>query len=122
MGAMLIIGMGPRKAGEGKTSPAPSNKEKSAMKEGMVKLPVSMFELPEGEENAMPEAGDSVELEGTVDSIKDGVAYVRINEAMSEESKNESGEESEMESEKPEMSEEDRMMEMARKSDEENYS
>jgi hypothetical protein len=116
MGAMLIIGMGPRKAGEGKTSPASSTKEKSAMKEGMVKLPVSMFELPEGEENAAPEAGDSVELEGVVEKVENGVAFVRINEAMSEESN-----EAESENESPEMSEEDRMMEMAKKSDEEEY-
>jgi hypothetical protein len=115
MGAMLIIGMGPRKAGEDKTSPAPSNKEKSAMKEGMVKLPVSMFELPEGEENAMPEAGDSVELEGVVEKVENGVAFVRVNEAMSEESNEAESEEA------PEVSEEDRMMEMAKKSDEEEY-
>ena len=86
------------------------------MKEGMVKLPVSMFELPEGEENAMPEAGDSVELEGVVEKVENGVAFVRVNEAMSEESN-----EAESENEKPEMSEEDRMMEMAKKSDEEEY-
>jgi len=115
MGAMLIIGMGPRKAGEGKTSPAPSKKEKSAMKEGMVKLPVSMFELPEGEENAAPEAGDSVELEGVVEKVENGVAFVRVNEAISEESNEAESEEA------PEMSEEDRMMEMAKKSDEEEY-
>lgn len=115
MGAMLIIGMGPRKAGEDKTSPAPSKKEKSAMKEGMVKLPVSMFELPEGEENAAPEAGDSVELEGVVEKVENGVAFVRVNEAMSEESGEAESEEA------PEMSEEDRMMEMAKKSDEEEY-
>ena len=115
MGAMLIIGMGPRKAGEDKTSPASSTKEKSAMKEGMVKLPVSMFELPEGEENAAPEAGDSVELEGVVEKVENGVAFVRVNEAMSEESNEAESEEA------PEMSEEDRMMEMAKKSDEEEY-
>jgi len=86
------------------------------MKEGMVKLPVSMFELPEGEENAAPEAGDSVELEGVVEKVENGVAFVRINEAMSEESN-----EAESENEAPEMSEEDRMMEMAKKSDEEEY-
>jgi len=86
------------------------------MKEGMVKLPVSMFELPEGEENAAPEAGDSVELEGVVEKVENGVAFVRVNEAMSEESG-----EAESENEAPEMSEEDRMMEMAKKSDEEEY-
>jgi hypothetical protein len=112
MGAMLIIGMGPRKAGEGKTSHAPSTKEKS-MKSGMVKLPVSMFELGEGEENAAPEAGDMVELEGTVESIENGVAMVRVNNAMAEESESEEN--------KPEMSEEDQMMKMAEESDKENY-
>lgn len=86
------------------------------MKEGMVKLPVSMFELPEGEESAAPEAGDSVELEGVVEKVENGVAFVRVNEAMSEESN-----EAESENESPEMSEEDRMMEMAKKSDEEEY-
>lgn len=84
------------------------------MKEGMVKLPVSMFELPEGEENAAPEVGDSVELEGVVEQVKDGVAFVRVNEAMSEPA--------EKESEAPQMSEEDQMMELAKKSDEESYS
>jgi len=112
MGAMLIIGMGPRKAGEGKTSPAPSTKEKS-MKEGMVKLPVSMFELGEGEENASPEVGDMVELEGKVESIDGDMAIVSVSNAMSEEP--------EAESEQPEMAEEDRMMKMAEESDKENY-
>jgi hypothetical protein len=52
-----------------------------------------------------------------VEKIENGIAFVRVNEAMSE-SENESESE-----EAPEMSEEDRMMEMARKSDEEeNYS
>lgn len=87
------------------------------MKEGMVKLPVSMFELPEGEENAVPEAGDSVELEGVVEKVENGVAFVRVNEAMSE-----SENESESEDNKSEMSEEDRMMKMAEESDKESYS
>ena len=110
---MLIIGMGPRKAGEGKTSPAPSTKEKS-MKEGMVKLPLSMFELGEGEENANPEVGDMVELEGKVERIDGDMAIVSVSNAMSEEPEAE-------ESNKPEMSEEDRMMKMAEESDKENY-
>ena len=111
---MLIIGMGPRKAGEGKTSPAPSTKEKS-MKEGMVKLPLSMFELGDGEENANPEVGDMVELEGKVERIDGDMAIVSVSNAMSEEPESE-------ESNKPEMSEEDRMMKMAEESDKENYS
>lgn len=83
------------------------------MKSGMVKLPVSMFELGEGEENASPEVGDMVELEGTVESIENGVALVRVNNAMAEESESEEN--------KPEMSEEDQMMKMAEESDKENY-
>jgi len=113
MGTMLVIGMGPRKAGEDKTSPAASTKEKS-MKEGLVKLPISMFELGEGEENATPEAGDMVELEGVVEKIDGGVAMVRVNNAMAEASEEESA--------VPEESEEDRMMKMAEESDKENYS
>lgn len=83
------------------------------MKSGMVKLPISMFELGEGEENAAPEAGDMVELEGTVESIENGIAMVRVNNAMAEESESEEN--------KPEMSEEDQMMKMAEESDKENY-
>jgi len=113
MGTMLVIGMGPRKAGEDKTSPASSTKEKS-MKEGLVKLPISMFELGEGEQNATPEAGDMVELEGVVEKIEGGVAMVRVNNAMAEASEEESA--------VPEESEEDRMMKMAEESDKENYS
>jgi hypothetical protein len=111
---MLIIGLGPLTAGEGKTSPAPSTKEKS-MKEGMVKLPLSMFELGDGEENANPEVGDMVELEGKVERIDGDMAIVSVSNAMSEEPEAE-------ESNKPEMSEEDRMMKMAEESDKENYS
>jgi hypothetical protein len=96
-----------------KTSPAPSTKEKS-MKEGMVKLPLSMFELGEGEENANPEVGDMVELEGKVERIDGDMAIVSVSNAMAEESESE-------ESNKPEMSEEDRMMKMAEESDKENY-
>ena len=110
---MLIIGMGPRKAGEDKASPAPSTKEKS-MKQGMVKLPLSMFELGEGEENATPEVGDMVELEGKVEQVDGDMAIVSVSNAMSEEPETE-------ESNKPEMSEEDRMMKMAEESDKENY-
>lgn len=84
------------------------------MKEGLVKLPISMFELGEGEGNATPEAGDMVELEGVVEKIEGGVAMVRVNNAMAEAS--------EEESEAPEDSEEDRMMKMAEESDKENYS
>lgn len=85
------------------------------MKEGLVKLPISMFELGEGDDNAAsPEAGDMVELEGVVEKIEGDVAMVRVNNAMAEEAQEESAE--------PEMSEEDRMMKMAEESDKENYS
>jgi hypothetical protein len=83
------------------------------MKEGMVKLPLSMFELGEGEENASPEVGDMVELEGKVESIDGDMAVVSVSNAMTEEP--------EAESEQPEMAEEDRMMKMAEESDKENY-
>jgi hypothetical protein len=85
------------------------------MKEGMVKLPLSMFELGEGEENATPEVGDMVELEGKVESVDGDMAIVSVSNAMSEEPEAE-------ESNEPEMSEEDRMMKMAEESDKENYS
>ena len=68
----------------------------------------------EGEENATPEAGDMVELEGVVEKIEGGVAMVRVNNAMAESSEEESA--------APEESEEDRMMKMAEESDKENYS
>ncbi len=85
------------------------------MKEGLVKLPISMFELGEGDDSvASPEAGDMVELEGVVEKIEGDVAMVRVNNAMAEEAQEESAE--------PEMSEEDRMMKMAEESDKENYS
>lgn len=115
MGAMLIIGMGPRNAGEDKTSPASSTKEKKVMKEGLVKVPIALFELGEGEDNASPEAGDMVELEGVVEKVEGEMAMVRVNNAMTDEDANE-------ESAQPEESEEDRMMKMAAESDEENYS
>lgn len=114
MGAMLIIGMGPRNAGEDKTSPASSSEEKT-MSEGMLKIPLSVFELGEGEDNATPESGDMVELEGTVEKIEGDVAMVRVKYAMIDENPGEKGT-------APKMSEEDRMMDMAKKSDEESYS
>jgi hypothetical protein len=85
------------------------------MKEGMVKLPLSMFEISEGEENSTPEVGDMVELEGKVERIDGEMAIVSVSNAMAEESESE-------ESNEPEMSEEDRMMKMAEESDKENYS
>jgi hypothetical protein len=114
MGTMLVIGMGPRKAGEGKTSPA-SSKEKSMPKEGLVRLPLSMLEMDGGEgEMTAPEAGDSVELSGTVEKVDGDVVHVRVNDAMVE---NESEE-----PEEPMMSEEDKMRKLAESADEESYS
>jgi hypothetical protein len=56
-----------------------------------------------------------VELEGKVERIDGDMAIVSVSNAMAEESDSE-------ESNKPEMSEEDRMMKMAEESDKENYS
>jgi hypothetical protein len=116
MGAMLVIGMGPRKAGEGKTSPA-SSSEKSMPKEGLVRLPMSMLEMDGGEgEMTPPEAGDSVELTGTVEKVDGDTVFVRINDAMAEaEPMAEVEEESEI-------SEEDKMRKLAEEADEESYS
>ena len=115
----LVIAMGPRKAGEDKTSPAPSNSMEKPMK-GMVMLPLSKFEVNDGGEDVAPEVGDSVELSGTIHMIKNGIAHVNVEHAMTE---NESPDKAEDKAEgEDSMSEEEKMMEMARKSDEENYS
>jgi hypothetical protein len=119
----LVIAMGPRKAGEGQTSPASSSSEKpmnKMLKSGMVMLPVSKFEMNDGSENVSPEVGDSVELSGTIDMIENGVAHVNVEHAMSEsESKDKSEDMAEGENS---MSEEEKMMKMAEESDKENYS
>ena len=119
----LVIAMGPRKAGEDKTSPASSSSEKpmnKMMKSGMVMLPVSKFEMNDGSENVSPEVGDSVELSGTIDMIENGVAHVNVEHAMSEsESKDKSEDMAEGENS---MSEEEKMMKMAEESDKKNYS
>jgi hypothetical protein len=123
MGTMLVIGMGPRKAGEDKTSPASSSSEKpmeKMTKSGMVMLPVSKFEMNDGSENVSPEVGDSVELSGTIDMIENGVAHVNVEHAMSEsESKDKSEDMAEGENS---MSEEEKMMKLAEESDKKNYS
>ena len=124
MGAMLVIGMGPRKAGEGKTSPASSNGDQMKegmnkgggmkMSKGMVMLPLSMLEVNDGGESVPPSEGDQVELSGVVQMVKNGVAYIKVNEAMIEgESEN---------NEENDMSEEDKMRELAKNADEESYS
>jgi len=119
----LVIAMSPRKAGEGKTSPASSSSEKpmnKMIKSGMVMLPVSKFEMNDGSENVSPEVGDSVELSGTIDMIENGVAHVNVEHAMSEsESKDKSEDMAEGENS---MSEEEKMMKMAEESDKNNYS
>jgi len=119
----LVIAMGPRKAGEGQTSPASSSSEKpmnKMMKSGMVMLPISKFEMNDGSENVSPEVGDSVELSGTIDMIENGVAHVNVEHAMSEsESKDKSEDMAEGENS---MSEEEKMMKLAEESDKKNYS
>ena len=113
----LVIAMGPRKAGEGQTSPASSSSEKpmeKMTKSGMVMLPVSKFEMNDGGENVAPEVGDSVELSGIIDIIKDGIAHVYVEHAVTENTPKDEGEKS--------MSDEERMMKMAEESDKENYS
>jgi len=119
----LVIAMGPRKAGEGQTSPASSSSEKpmnKMLKAGMVMLPVSKFEMNDGSENVSPEVGDSVELSGTIGMIENGVAHVNVEHAMTENApKDKSEDKSEGEDS---MSEEEKMMKMAEESDKENYS
>jgi hypothetical protein len=119
----LVIAMGPRKAGEDKTSPATSSSGKpmnKMLKSGMVMLPVSKFEMNDGSENVSPEVGDSVELSGTIDMIENGVAHVNVEHAMSEsESKDKSEDMAEGENS---MSEEEKMMKLAEESDKKNYS
>jgi hypothetical protein len=124
MGTMLVIGMGPRKAGEDKTSPASSNggqmnegMDKGGemkMPKGMVMLPVSMLEVTDGSENVGPSEGDHVELSGVVHMVKNGVAHIKVNDAMMEgESDN---------NQQDNMSEEDKMRKLAQSADEESYS
>jgi hypothetical protein len=119
----LVIAMGPRKAGEDKTSPASSSSEKpmnKMLKSGMVMLPVSKFEMNDGTEDVSPEVGDSVELSGTIGMIENGIAHVNVEHAMTEsESKDKSEDLAEGENA---MSEEEKMMKMAEESDKENYS
>jgi len=119
----LVIAMGPRKAGEGKTSPASSSSEKpmeKMTKSGMVMLPVSKFEMNDGGENVAPEVGDSVELSGTIDMIKNGVAHVMVEHAVSENAPNDKSED--MSEGENSSSEEEKMIKMAEESDKENYS
>ena len=118
----LVIAMGPRKAGEGKTSPASSSSEKpmnKMTKSGMVMLPISKFEMNEGEENVSPEVGDSVELTGIVSMIENGVAHIDVENAVSDGAPEDMSQDM---AEGEDSSEEDKMMKMAEESDKENYS
>jgi hypothetical protein len=85
------------------------------MPKGMVMLPLSMLEVNDGGENVPPSEGDEVELSGVVQMVKNGVAHIKVNEAMIEESESEASNEEDM-------SEEDKMRELAKKADEESYS
>jgi len=106
MGAMLVIGVGPRKAGEDKTSPAPSTKKEGSV----VKLPASLLGIDGEDGTATPEPGDEVELTGTVEKVDGETVTIRIAEAMVDEPETEEAE--------PELSEEDSLRELARKADE----
>ena len=107
---MLVIGMGPRKAGEDKPSPAPSTEKPAG---SVVKLPASLLSI-EGEDGvSAPEVGDEVEMTGKVEKVDGDIVHVRISDAMVDEpSKTET-------TDNPDMSEEDKMLEMAKKADEE---
>ena len=84
------------------------------MSKGMVLLPLSMLEVNDGGDNIPPSEGDEVELSGVVQMVKNGVAHIKVNEAMME-GESENNEESDM-------SEEDKMRELAKQADEESYS
>ena len=84
------------------------------MPKGMVMLPVSMLEVNDGGDAVPPSEGDHVELSGVVHMVKNGVAHIKVNDAMMEgESDN---------NQQDNMSEEDKMRALAQKADEENYS
>ena len=85
------------------------------MSKGMVLLPLSMLEVNDGGDNIPPSEGDEVELSGVVQMVKNGVAHIKVNEAMIEESESEASNEEDM-------SEEDKMRELAKQADEESYS
>ena len=85
------------------------------MSKGMVMLPLSMLEVNDGGDNIPPSEGDEVELSGVVQMVKNGVAHIKVNEAMIEESESEASNEEDM-------SEEDKMRELAKQADEESYS
>ena len=121
----LVIAMGPRKAGEGQTSPASSSSEKpmkKMAKAAMVMLPVSKFEMNDGTESVSREVGDSVELYGTIGMIENGVAHVNVEHAMAENENDPKDKSQDMSEGVNPMSEEEKMMKMAEESDKKNYS
>jgi hypothetical protein len=84
------------------------------MPKGVVMLPVSMLEVADGGNMVPPSEGDHVELSGVVHMVKGGVAHIKVNDAMMEgESDN---------NQNDNMSEEDKMRELAKNADEESYS
>jgi len=87
---------------------------KMKMPKGLVMLPLSMLEVNDGGDNVAPSEGDQVELSGVVQMVKNGVAHIKVNEAMMEGESEGNQEDS--------MSEEDKMRELAKNADEENYS
>ena len=84
------------------------------MPKGMVMLPLSMLEVNDGGENVAPSEGDQVELSGVVQMVKNGVAHIKVNEAMMEGESDGNQED--------DASEEDKMRELAKNADEESYS
>ena len=87
---------------------------KMKMPKGLVMLPLSMLEVNDGGDNVAPSEGDQVELSGVVQMVKNGVAHIKVNEAMMEGESEGNQEDS--------MSEEDKMRELAKNADEESYS
>jgi hypothetical protein len=100
--------MGPRKAGEADPSPAPSTEPKGSI----VRLPASLLTIEGDDGDATPEPGDEVEITGTVEKVDGETVSIRVAEAIVDEAP-------EDEETAPEMSEEDRLREMAREADEE---
>jgi len=87
---------------------------KMKMPKGVVMLPLSMLEVNDGGENVAPSEGDQVELSGVVQMVENGVAHIKVNEAMVEDESEGNQED--------DASEEDKMRELAKNADEESYS
>lgn len=84
------------------------------MPKGMVMLPLSMLEVNDGGDNVAPSEGDQVELSGVVQMVKNGIAHIKVNEAMMEDESESNQEDG--------ASEEEKMRELAKNADEESYS